>query len=367
MARYCTETHSQMLCWLSYLTEIGSVIAEAKTERAAAVLPLTGDTATSVPALSGANIEFTTQIDEPVDYGETANVANEAFAEPGKFNPSTIQWLYEKCFSLGATVISLRANGEKVGQFVIIRQKIAHDGQIIDAAQLVDLFVLPQFRSRRSMTALYRAVEQRCISEGIRYIIGMPNQKAISANEYFIGLKPFLWLDIRAGLTIPHVSRKVQFSGEYSAGNDSELTPRLTPYMPPISEDGIVWTAASLISRLSRPDYRYGIHATDNLLLISSPRQRKGIPYTLLCAFFPKLGVKPSQTDIRAVTSAACATWRRPLFVFPGIHQAIVGGPGLRLPQWLRPSTMLVQMREFDRDPPAFAFDRYQSLDFDFG
>ena len=198
-------------------------------------MPLEGDTATLVPAPSRDNIAFTTQIDEPVDYAETANVANMAFAEPGKFKPSTVQWLYEKCFSLGATVVSLRANGEKVGQFVIVRQKIAHEGQVIDAAQLVDLFVLPQFRSRRSLEALYRAVEQRCINEGIRYIIGMPNQKAISANEHFIGLKPFLWLDIRMGLAVPHVSRKLIFSGKYNSGNDRELIPLFAPYMPPIS------------------------------------------------------------------------------------------------------------------------------------
>lgn len=343
------------------------MIVSTKTEQAAAALPINGSVGVSAPASSLSDVEFTTQVDEPVDYDETADVANKAFAQPGKFSSSTIQWLYEKCFSLGATVISLRANGDKVGQFVIIRQKIAHGGRIIDAAQLVDLFVLPQFRSRRSLTALYRAVEQRCISDGIRYIVGMPNQKAISANEHFIGLKPFLWLNIRMSLAVPHVSKQLRYSGEFEAGNDGKLAALFAPYMPPITEDGIFWTEQSLLSRLNRPGFRYGIHATDDLLLISSPRQRKGVPYTLLCAFFPRDGVAPSPSRIRAVTSAACATWRRPLFVFPGIHKSIVEGPGWRLPTWLRPSTMLVQMREFDRDTPAFEFHRYQSLDFDFG
>lgn len=356
-----------MLCSSHHLADGSLVVVEAKTEHVVTTLPPKGDASASVPGAAVAKIEFTTQIDEPVDYSETADVANAAFAQPGKFDPSTIQWLYEKCFSLGATVVSLRANGEKVGQFVIIRQKIAHNGQVIDAAQLVDLFVLSQFRSRSSLTALYRAVEQRCISEGIRYIVGMPNQKAISANEYFIGLKPFLWLDIRMGLSIPHVPRHLRFNGEFVSGQGDELVSLLRSYMPPITEDGIVWTEQSLISRLNRPGFRYGIHATDDVLLISSPRQRKSVPYTLLCAFFPRDGVIPSPADIRAVTSAACATWRRPLFVFPGIHKSIVNGPGWRLPQWLRPSTMLVQMREFDRDTPAFEFHRYQSLDFDFG
>lgn len=343
------------------------MIVSAKTEQAAVALPLKGDAGAPVPAIPLSDVEFTTQIDEPVDYRETADVANRAFAQPGKFVPSTIQWLYEKCFSLGATVVSLRANGEKVGQFVIIRQKIAHGGRIIDAAQLVDLFVLPQFRSRRSLAALYRAVEQRCISEGIRYIVGMPNQKAISANEHFIGLKPFLWLDIRMGVTVPHVAKQIRYSEEFVAGNDSQLPSLLMPYMPPIAEDGIVWTEQSLRSRLNRPDFKYGIHITDNLLLISSPRRRKGVPYTLLCAFFPRDGIVPPPSEIRAATAAACATWGRPLFVFPGIHKSIIDGPGWRLPTWLRPSTMLVQMREFDRDTPAFEFYRYQSLDFDFG
>lgn len=341
------------------------MIVEAKKEELATV-SREGGARMSVPP-AAAPIAFTTQVDEPVDYSETADVANQAFAEPGKFVPSTVQWMYEKCFSLGATVVSLRANGDKIGQFVIIRQKIAHDGRIVDAAQLVDLLVLPEYRSRHTLAALYRAVEQRCISEGIRYIVGMPNQKAISANEHFIGLKPFLWLDIRMGLAIPHVSSRLRFNQRHGDGSADELRALFEPYMPPVTEDGIVWTAPSLVSRLNRPGFRYGIHATNDVLLISSPRIRKGVPYTLLCAFFPRDNAAPSRADIKAVTAAACATWRRPLFVFPGIHKGIAGGPGWRVPQSLRPSTMLVQMREFGRDKPAFAFHRYQSLDFDFG
>ena len=49
------------------------------------------------------------ECEEHVDYVETAALATEAFATPGLvFDPERLRWFYERCFSLGSTVIALR-------------------------------------------------------------------------------------------------------------------------------------------------------------------------------------------------------------------------------------------------------------------
>jgi hypothetical protein len=63
---------------------------------------------------------------------------------------------------------------------------------------------------------------------------------------------------------------------------------------------------------------------------------------------------------------ASCHLWKRPLFVYVGFNNAIAAIPGFSLPPWLRPSPMLLQLRDFQPEKPEPHLDRYQSLDFDF-
>jgi len=179
-------------------------------------------------------------------------------------------------------------------------------------------------------------------------------------------LKPHLWLALRVGLAFPHSSKTLVINSPFSENLVASCRDTLRAYEPSLTEQGVLWTKEKLCARLRNPRFLYGLHATSRLLLISSPRIRRGVPYTLLCGFFPRNGLRPSHRDVREVTRAACQQWGRPLFVYPGVHNAIPKLPGWKLPHWLRPSTMLVQLRDFQPEKHALKFDRYQPLDFDF-
>lgn len=321
---------------------------------------------TSVSLLSNKH-ELQTTVDLPIDYVEAARVANEAFDQPDEFSAAHMQWLYESCFSEGASLVSLRSGDEKVGQLAIVRQSIVEAGAIQPAAQLVDLLILKPYRSRQALVSLYQAVEDQCRAANLRYAIGMPNDKAIAVNEHFFGLRSHLLLDIRAGLSLPFRSSAATIDERYTQERRSFYRELFQKYQPPLTEQGVYWTADRLCARLENPKFSYGIHATNNVLLVSSARARRGIPYTLLCAFFTQHGAAVDMQDINTVTRAACGLWRRPLFVYPGIHRALTHLPGRSLPRWLRPSTMLVQVRDFAQSTPSLTFDRFQALDFDFG
>jgi GNAT superfamily N-acetyltransferase len=310
--------------------------------------------------------ELTAQADEHVDYEEVARLANEAFPEGG-FTADHLRWLYERCFSQGSTVVSLRSGGKKVGQFVMLRQTVRVDGAREPACQLVDLFVLKAYRSRDALAKLYDEVARQCERQGIRFAIGMPNERAIAANEFFFDLKPHLWVDIRAGFALPGlISPRLLIDAQYDSNPSKDFTRWLQAYEPLPNENGVVWEAAGICERLNNSTFRYGIHAVENLLLISSPRTRRGVPYTLYCGFFVRRGASIAPKDMRAVVRAAAHAWKRPLFVYPGVYLGLPGLPGWRLPRAIRPSTMLIQLRDFHSDKPPLRWDRYQSIDFDF-
>lgn len=311
-------------------------------------------------------LELVAEADELPDYEESARLANEAF--PGAhFTPEYLRWLYERCFSQGGTVVSLRADGVKVGQFVMLRQTVNANGSPEPAVQLVDLFVLKQFRSREALSELYDEVARQCESQGIRFAIGMPNERAIGANEFFFALKPHLWLDIRAGLAVPGaLSPALLLNAPYARDQVKYYTKFFEPFEPPPGENGVAWRAEEICERLNTTAHRYGMHMVENLLLISSPRVRRGIPYVLHCGYFVRRGATVTRRNFRAVARGAAHLWQRPLFVYPGVFRALPDLPGWKLPRFIRPSTMLIQLRDFHEEKPPLRWDRYQPIDFDF-
>ena len=144
------------------------------------------------------------ECEQVVNYEETARLATEAFASLNRvILPERLRWFYERCFSLGATVIALRNGDRKVGQIAMVRQTLRLNGQEESAAQLVDLFICKEFRGKERLQQLYAEVERQFVKQDIRFAIGMPNAKALGVNEYFFKLKPFLRLPFSMGVAIP--------------------------------------------------------------------------------------------------------------------------------------------------------------------
>src|SRR5262249_41586719 len=127
----------------------------------------------------------------------------------------------------------------------------------------------------------------------------------------------------------------------------------------------VCWNAQTLLDRISDPTCDYAIHATENLLLVSSSRKTRGIGYALLCGFYARPGGKVPSGDIRRLTRAACQLWKHHVFVYAGLNRSRRFWPGVALPQRLRPP-ILVQLRDFASEQAEPRFDRFQLTDSDF-
>lgn len=306
------------------------------------------------------------ECEQVVNYEETARLATEAFASLNRvIMPERLRWFYERCFSLGATVVALRNGDQKVGQIAMVRQTLRLNGQEESAAQLVDLFISKEFRGKERLRQLYAEVEKQFVKQDIRFAIGMPNAKAVGVNEYFFNLKPFLRLPFSMGVAIPSASQRDIQSSRFDPANKSVALSLLDGYGSCPDQNGVLWDPARLFERLCAYDREYGIHALDGVLLISSPRSSRGMMFTLLCGFTTRGAAEASRATTRRLVRDACRMWKRPLFAYAGINSKLAAAPGIVLPAKFRPSPLLVQLRDFKPERQPLRLDRFELIDFD--
>jgi hypothetical protein len=302
-----------------------------------------------------------------VDYAITARIATEAFgSKEVVFSAQRMKWLYEAGFGQGSAVLAVFDDGKKVGQIALLRQNIYLDGKPVAATQLVDLFILQAYRSPPLVRRIYKEVERLCQSKSIRLVLALPNENSALLNERLFKLRPFLSLQARIGAAFwwPRAS-KLKYSGRLKSMPGNEAVDLLSPFVTPAAENGPHWDAETLFSRLSDPTCDYAVHATADLLLISSSRKTRGVRHALLCGFFARPDAVVTSGAVRELIRAACRFWKHPIFVYAGVNNRLPGLPGIALPTRLRPP-ILVQLRDFDSDEPDLRFDRFQLTDSDF-
>ncbi len=299
------------------------------------------------------------------DYARTAALAAEAFrGGSGRFTAAGLRWLYEEAYGDGTTVIAAHAGGCKVGQAALLHQTVTVAGRAEPAVALVDVFVLEAHRSLAAVVGLYRAVEAACRERGVRFILSVPNAAAMDVNARVLRLKQVAQLDIRIGIAglpvagLPIASHRV-------ADLDPNRGRQLLADFCGGAQTGLAWTPERLWARLGRPRAGYALHVGERLLAVSAPRSDRRAPHALICALLPRPGAEVRRRDVGAAVSAACRLQRRPLFVYAGINDA-VPLPGLLLPARLRPSPMVLQMRDLARGAPPVTMGRFETLDFDF-
>jgi hypothetical protein len=309
---------------------------------------------------------LTAECEPYVNYVATAEMMTLAFAAAEPIPPERLEWLYDRAFSSGTTVIALRDGQRKVGQIAMVRQRLQLGSDREAAAQLVDLFIVPGYRGKQSLKLLYDEVRRQFIEQKIRFAIGMPNAKALEVNAHFFQLQPYLTLPFGVGMNF---SSRISVDGlslPFDPQDRNRLLPLLAQFATTGADNGLVWSETRLFERLSRPSKQYGIHVFGNLLLISSRRRSRGIDHTLLCGFLVRPGHRASHAELENAVRAACLMWGCRLFVYVGVNNKLPRLPGLVLPRRFRPSPMLVQLRDFRPEKASLQLDRYELIDFDY-
>jgi Acetyltransferase (GNAT) domain len=305
--------------------------------------------------------------EKTIDFETTARIATEAFGSKDiKFSPERMRWLYERGFGQGSAVIAAFDGDKKVGQIVLLHQKVCLDGRPVTATQLIDLFILQAYRSSALVRRIYGEAERLCEAKDIRIVFTLPNKISAPLNARFLKLRPFLSLPVRMGISLwrPR-GGLLKFSGRLNTLSKSEAIDLLSGFATPVTENGVCWGTETLLSRISDPTCDYAVHATANCLLVSSARKRRGISHVLLCGFFARPQASIAASEARDLIRAACRFWKKPIFVYAGINKSLPRLPGFSIPARYR-QPILVQLRDFNSDGAEPHFDRFQLTDSDF-
>ncbi|HET7886484.1 MAG TPA: GNAT family N-acetyltransferase [Bradyrhizobium sp.] len=301
-----------------------------------------------------------------VDFESTARIATEAFGSKDVvFSASRMKWLYERGFGAGAAVLAAFDDDKKIGQIVLLHQKVHLDGNPVSATQLIDLFILQPYRSPALVRRLYQEVERLCEANHIRIILGLPNPISAPLNARFMKLRPFHLLPVRVGFSLRRPqSPRVRFSASIKSMTRDEAIERLSTFATPADENGPYWDAETLFERMNDPTYDYAVHATADLLLVSSSREKRGINLVLLCGFFARPGTAATSGEVNALIRAACRLWKHRVFAYAGINKSLPRLPGFAIPSRYR-QPILLQLRD-TASTAMPRFDHFQLIDSDF-
>lgn len=308
-------------------------------------------------------VVFTVTSETTVDWKETARLLAETVAGHTPVEPARLRWTWENCFAEGALIVSLRHEGAKVGQMVVLRHTLLVDGEPRPAGLVVDHVVLARHRSREAVSVLASEAEARLRAHGIRYALGLRGARTRAHDAHHLALKTAAVLPLHLGLAFRAADPDV-ISWRVSDLETERLAALCARFATNSSEVGLPWSGPGLARRLSGPAVDYAVHLLPDVMAISSPRRAGGIPHTEICAFLARDGATVATDDLRRLVRAACRTWRRPLYAYCGLNRTLERVPGLRLPRLVRPSPLVLRMRDFET-PDLPALDRYQSIDTD--
>ena len=307
-----------------------------------------------------ANLSFS--VETEIDFEDTARIANASFGfKLPHFSKAYLEWLYGKAFGGNTTVVVARCEGKKIGQAAVLWHPISVDGITHRGAQLIDLFVAPEFRSYEVVAGIYSALREQLKAQGSGVIVTVPNAKATVFNKRFLKLRDDVGLHAYAGIAIPR--RGDVRSVWYSSAREREAVELIGDNIPAYPGIAVEWTPERLLARLSNPGRRYAIHQTRSLLAVTSFQVRRGVPFFLICGLFADPHQRPLREELKAVLWRAATMHRWPFYCYLGTNGQ-VSVPGVEVPSRLRPPTRLQVRLASDIDSPPIT--RFEALDFDF-
>ncbi len=305
------------------------------------------------------------EIEEPPDYSEIARLANISFGgNTDKFNEQQVRWFYQQAFGGDTCVVSAKVDGNKAGQAVLIWYWVNLGSRKIECVQVIDLFVLPEYRSFGIARHLYAKLSELIEKRPGCMVLAVPNIKSVKINQRFLNLELRNKMDIRLGAAFPWLGSARIHSVMVDKNQPDPALKLLRVHLNERNTVETNWTADGLLARLLDEKHQYALHSARGMLLVTSKRHYKYLPLVLVCAVFCDPGQETQSKKLRQMLRASAHFHHRPLYLYLGVNQTLPFRPGIRVPDKIRPSLMQIQIRE-PKDTPVL-FERFEAIDFDF-
>ncbi len=222
------------------------------------------------------------------------------------------------------------------------------------------------------------AIERKDELGGLIGGIGVTNESSTMPGLHRIGARLITSLPVRAQPRLGRRPRGVESHDLDEAFRASDDFTRLITGLDDAPAHGWTqrWTPEHLRWRLAAPGAGYAVHASDEVLAISTRASAKGVPVAVILKLLPRAGhVGPLSG--RSVIAAAVHHHRVPVAIYAGFN-ANVAVRGVLVPKRIQPAPLnllfiardeasqFLGMDLEDEGPQAPAtFDTYELLDFD--
>lgn len=223
-----------------------------------------------------------------------------------------------------------------------------------------------------------RAIERKDELGGLIGGIGVTNESSTMPGLHRIGARLITSLPVRA---IPRVGRSSRGVESHDLDDAFRATDDFTRLIDGLDEqpaDGWTqcWTPEHLRWRLAAPGARYAIHASDEVVAITTTASAKGVPVAVVLKLLPREG-RRGPLSARSVIAAATRHHRVPVAIYAGFN-AHVPVQGVKIPKRAQPAPLNLLFiardeasrflgMDLEKEGPQAAarFDTFELLDFD--
>lgn len=308
------------------------------------------------------DIEIRIEPVETLDAVHTADLAQGAFGKSRpELSPKRFDWTYREGYP-GTALVSAYLDGRKIGQLAAFFKTVHLNGEMRRAAELVDLFVAPAFRSFQVVSALYKALRTSVQAAGADLIYAYANEAASVLNKRFFRMEEVTQLPVRAGLT----SGLTGMAGGITLLEElREMVAFIDRNRRDDGRDGIGWSGEAFRRRLGSPIYRYACATDGQAALIGSPRIIRSVPVLLVVASFALQGRDVAPQAVARLLARLALWARRPLFLYAGWNDAVPFRCGYSVPAPYLKGKFLMQSNFLNSERPQLG--RFELLDVDYG
>ena len=298
----------------------------------------------------------------------TSVLLNAVFEHEQPLTLESLRWYYESNPVGPAAVGNVEEAGRRLGNYSLIPQRfVSADGRAVVLGVGVDLAVSPDARGggvfRRTVEDSYA----RAIDLGHDGILGVANANSAPRMVATLGWRA---LDPLPVTLCPPIGTGGGFivaeaNPEFFASDRfSEITS--AGFVHPGSEGfAPLWTPELLRWRLSRPGFRYWVHVSTHLVVVSTRTHVAGVPFGVVLKTLVR---RPPESELRGgqVAATVARTHRTPFVIHWG-RAPMVRFRGIPLPQSRMPSPLsLVLHRHHEGfEENGFELSAFEFLDFD--
>jgi hypothetical protein len=278
---------------------------------------------------------------------------------------SYIHWLYDESPYGPAVQRNADDEGERVAHYAMIPQRYRGPQGVVPAGFSLNAVVRTGAQRQGWFRRLGLEVYDGARAAGWWFATGVCNEKSIGTVIKYLDWKTPGPLPVRLcvpGLRVSNV--------ESHAVNEAFFTQAFDRLAVGLDASPVrAWTNSYtpeyLRWRLATPRVSYAVHASDELVAVSTADKRFGVRAAVILKLLPRDGrSRPLSAD--AIVTAACHFHRAPYAVYAGFNSHVVVR-GIKPPRRLQPSPLHLIVKSLcdDIDQEQLSIDTFEFLDMD--